>query len=112
MSIGRLLLYIVLILISTPIVVMVLFLVVASFSERLVYGLVPTRLTLENWSFLWRPIPWGLEREYIWPVLFNTLLYAGGSTFLRVLLVTLAGYAISRISFRGRTFVLAFQMMG
>ncbi len=112
MNFGKILLYIILMLISTPIVVMVVFLLVASFSERLSYGLIPTRLTLDKWSFLWGPIPWGLKREYIWPVLLNTLLYAGGSTLVRILLVTLAGYAISRISFRGRTFVLAFQMIG
>ncbi len=108
----RYLAYAAIALMSLPIVIMVAFLVVASFSTRLTMGLVPAGLTLENWSFLWAPIPWGLGREYVWPTLANTLMYAGGSTVLRVLLVTLAGYAVSRISFRGRLFVLAFQMVG
>jgi inositol-phosphate transport system permease protein len=103
--------YIVLVISSIPFFIMYSWLLINSFSEYVSFGFIPEELTLENWSFLWKPIAWGLERTYIWPVLLNTILYAGGIAILQLLVCTLAAYAISRIEFRGKTLILGLQLL-
>jgi inositol-phosphate transport system permease protein len=97
--------------ISIPFFIMYLWLVLNSFSRYVSFGFIPKEFTLENWQFLWGPIPWGLEETSIWFVLFNTLLYAGGVAVLQMLVCTLAAYALSRIEFRGKTLILGLQML-
>ncbi|MFQ6057345.1 MAG: carbohydrate ABC transporter permease [Anaerolineae bacterium] len=104
-------LYIGLTVASIPFFIMYVWLIMNSFSERVSFGLIPEELTLENWSFLWSPIPWGLERTSIWTVLLNTILYASGVAVLQVLTCTLAAYALSRMEFRGKTLILGLQML-
>ncbi len=103
--------YLVLIIGSIPFFIMYTWLITNSFSKYVSFGLIPKEFTLENWSFLWSPIPWGLERTSVWTVLLNTLLYAGGVAVLQVLVCTLAAYALSRIEFRGKTLILGLQML-
>jgi len=103
--------YIVLTLGSIPFFIMYIWLVMNSFSKYVSFGFIPKEFTLENWSFLWAPIPWGLETTTIWLVLLNTILYAGGVAVLQVLVCTLAAYALSRIEFRGKTLILGLQML-
>jgi len=103
--------YLVLITGSIPFFIMYTWLITNSFSKYVSFGLIPKEFTLENWSFLWSPIPWGLERTSIWTVLLNTILYAGGVAVLQVLVCTLAAYALSRIEFRGKTLILGLQML-
>jgi len=103
--------YLVLIIGSIPFFIMYTWLIMNSFSKYVSFGLIPKEFTLENWSFLWSPIPWGLERTSVWTVLLNTLLYAGGVAVLQVLVCTLAAYALSRIEFRGKTLILGLQML-
>jgi len=103
--------YLVLITGSIPFFIMYAWLITNSFSKYVSFGLIPKEFTLENWSFLWSPIPWGLERTSIWTVLLNTILYAGGVAVLQVLVCTLAAYALSRIEFRGKTLILGLQML-
>jgi inositol-phosphate transport system permease protein len=98
-------------LISLPLFLLYLWLVMNSFSGRVSFGLIPEGLTLQNWRFLWAPIPWGLERTTVWLVLFHTLLYAGGIAILQILVCSLAAYALSRMKFRGKTLILASQML-
>jgi len=97
--------------ISIPFFIMYLWLVVNSFSKYVSFGFIPKEITLENWRFLWAPIPWGLEETSIWVVLFNTILYAGGVAVLQLLVCTLAAYAVSRMEFRGKTLILGLQML-
>lgn len=103
--------YLVLITGSIPFFIVYAWLIMNSFSKYVSFGLIPKEFTLENWSFLWSPIPWGLERTSIWTVLLNTILYAGGVAVLQVLVCTLAAYALSRIEFRGKTLILGLQML-
>jgi len=103
--------YIVLTLGSLPFFILYAWLVLNSFSKYVSFGFIPKEFTLENWSFLWAPIPWGLEKTSIWVVLLNTLFYAGGVAVLQLLVCTLAAYAVSRIEFRGKTLILGLQMM-
>ncbi len=91
---------------TVPIVVGYIWIVVSTFSQR-TYGLVPVDrdgnfggLTLKNWSFLW-------EDPNIWQVTINTFILAVGLTVGVVLISSLAGYALSRISFPGRRSFLA-----
>ncbi len=103
--------YIVLGVSSLPFFIMYSWLLMNSFSERVSFGFIPKGLTLENWSFLWAPIEWGLERTTIWRFLLNTILYAGGIAILQLVVCTLAAYAISRMEFRGKTLVLGLQLL-
>lgn len=103
--------YLVLTLGSIPFFIMYTWLIMNSFSRYVSFGLIPKEFTLENWSFLWSAIPWGLERTSIWTVLLNTLLYAGGVAVLQVLVCTLAAYALARMEFRGKTLILGLQML-
>ncbi len=104
-------LYIVLTVASIPFFIMYAWLIMNSFSKYVSFGFIPEELTLENWSFLWAPIPWGLEETTIWVVLLNTVAYAGGVAVLQMLVCTLAAYALSRMEFRGKTFILGLQML-
>jgi inositol-phosphate transport system permease protein len=104
-------LYIVLTVASIPFFILYAWLIINSFSKYVSFGFIPEELTLENWSFLWAPIPWGLEETTIWVVLLNTISYAGGVAVLEMLVCTLAAYALSRMEFRGKTFMLGLQML-
>jgi len=104
-------LYIVLTVASIPFFIMYAWLIMNSFSKYVSFGFIPEELTLENWSFLWAPIPWGLEKTTIWVVLLNTISYAGGVAVLQMLVCTLAAYALSRMEFRGKTLILGLQML-
>ncbi len=103
--------YIVLTVGSIPFFIMYAWLIMNSFSKYVSFGFIPEELTLENWSFLWAPIPWGLEQTTIWVVLLNTISYAGGVAVLQMLVCTLAAYALSRMEFRGKTLILGLQML-
>jgi inositol-phosphate transport system permease protein len=103
--------YLILTIGSIPFFIMYTWLIMNSFSKYVSFGLIPKEFTLENWSFLWSAIPWGLERTSIWTVLLNTLLYAGGVAVLQVLVCTLAAYALARMEFRGKTLILGLQML-
>lgn len=90
---------------ALPIVVGYLWLFLNSFSDRLVYGLIPERLTLKNWSFLWKP-----PSPYypsLWRTFGNTLVLALGMVITVVGISTPAAYALSRIKFPGRVSLLA-----
>ena len=103
--------YVLLTVASIPFLIMYAWLIMNSFSKSVTFGFIPEELTLENWSFLWSPIPWGLERTSIWTVLVNTILYASGVALLQTLVCSLAAYALSRIEFRGKTLILGLQML-
>lgn len=103
--------YIFMTIISIPLFIMFLWLIVTSFSKGMNFGLIPGDFTIEKWAFLWSPIPWGLARTWIWQVLANTLLYAGGVAVLQLSVSTLAAYAISRMMFRWKGLILGSQLM-
>ncbi len=94
-------LLLVLVVLTVPIVVGYVWIIISTFSQR-TYGLTPVDasgqlggLTLRNWSFLWKD-------PHIWKVSLNSLILAVGLTAGVVLVSSLAGYALSRISFPGR----------
>lgn len=55
----------------------------------------PTVFTLDNYSEIWRRIPFGRQ-------LLNTVVFAGVVTVVSVTLNSMAGYALARFDFRGK----------
>ncbi len=93
-----------LILITLPILVGYVWLVLAALFER-VHGLVPAgSLSLKNWRFLWMGAV--EERPSIWVALKNSLVFAGSVASLKVIVASMAAYAISRLLFPGRGVLL------
>ncbi|MDN5332291.1 MAG: inositol-phosphate transport system permease protein [Tepidanaerobacteraceae bacterium] len=107
MSPSRIAIYLLLAAVSFPIVFAYLWLFSGSISDELEFGIVPKGITLENWRFLWSEITIGTKVfENIWPITLNSLLLAGSITLLEVLISLLAGYALSRMNFPGKDFIL------
>lgn len=100
--------YVLLTLMSLPIIVPYLWLLAASFSERVSYGVIPSGFTLQNWRFLWVGTNLGFvtgtagRLPNIWQVVFNSMVLALGTAAIVVTVSTLAGYFISRHDFRRR----------
>ncbi len=101
--------YFILGVVSVPILIGYLWMIISTFSER-TYGLMPVDaqgnfggLTLANWAFLKDPL--------LWKALWNTALLAGGLTAATVLISSMAGYALSRIQFRGRKELLSLTLV-
>jgi inositol-phosphate transport system permease protein len=95
--------YLVLALVSLPLIVLFGWLLYSSFFPR-VEGLVPIGgFTLDNWRFLWDPnsVP-QLAGRSIWGLTFNTFIFAISVALLVVLISSMAGYALSRLAFPGR----------
>ena len=93
-------------LLTLPVIVGYAWIVISTFSQR-THGLEPVDrdgnfggLTLENWTFLW-------EDPNIWSVTGNTLLLALLLTAGVLVISSMAGYALSRVSFPGRKVFLA-----
>lgn len=58
--------------------------------------LLPESLTWDHYVDIWRQIPFGRQ-------LLNTVIFAGGVAVISVLLDSMAGYALARFEFPGRT---------
>jgi len=110
--------YLILIAITTPIVLMYTMLFLGSVSRSL-YGLIPTEIRFDNWEFLLSgyiqaPGTLGLEAgryPNIYTVTFNTFLLAISVAALEVFITSLAGYAISRYNFKGRSAFLTLTLI-
>jgi inositol-phosphate transport system permease protein len=103
--------YILLLLIAAPFLTMYIGFFLRAFGERMVLGVIPERWGVNNFRFLWQPIAWGLEKTTMWAALGNTMLFATVSGFIVTVICMLAGYALSRIEFRGKTFFLVLQLI-
>jgi len=101
--------YLVLIIPSLTIVLGYLWLLITSFSTRTV-GLRSLGWTLRNWSFLWES-PFGRDFPSIWLVTLNTLLMSLIMTLIVVSVSSTAGYALSRMKFRGRKGFLSLTLV-
>jgi inositol-phosphate transport system permease protein len=99
--------YVLLLILSLPILVGYFWLLESSFSVR-TFGLRAEGLTLDNWKFLLEPIR---SRPVIWQVLFNTLAFAVPLALLDMTVSSMAGYALSRLRFPGRRMFLSFTII-
>ncbi|MCD6300238.1 MAG: carbohydrate ABC transporter permease, partial [Dehalococcoidales bacterium] len=93
---------------TLPIMVGYFWLFLSSISVR-TEGLIPASgLTLKNWRFLWEGLPY---YPSIYRVIGNTLLVAVSLGVADVVISSMAGYALSRLSFPGRRIVLATTLL-
>ncbi|HDI73538.1 MAG TPA: hypothetical protein ENF57_00840, partial [Candidatus Korarchaeota archaeon] len=102
-------------LITLPIVLLYALLFLQSISEEVV-GIIPTNLTLSNWEFLKGGdirVPGTTTQYYpnVYVVTLNTLALALTVALLELVFSSLAGYAISRYKFRGRSAFLALALV-
>ncbi|KAF2957758.1 sugar transporter [Thermotoga sp. Ku-13t] len=113
---GRQVLYsIVLIALSVPVLTAFFMLILSSFANQMVtnFDFSKVTFTLRNWKLLFQgriAITGGL-RENVFLYLLNTAIVALGVALVTTLVGTLSGYAISRIKFRGRKFILLTMLM-
>lgn len=99
-----------------PLFVGYLWLIIATFSQR-TYGLFPVNtqgefggLTLENWRFL-NGEPIGGPTINIFTVTLNSLAVAVSMTLVSLLFCSMAGYALSRMTFPGRRALLQMTLI-
>jgi inositol-phosphate transport system permease protein len=107
---GRAVPYLVLGAVAIPFLVMYMGFFLRAFGEGFSLGIIPEKVGLSNFRFLWQPIAWGLEKTTMWTILGNTLLFALTSGLIVTTICMLAGYALSRIEFRGKDFFLVLQL--
>ena len=108
--------YIILLAILSPLFLGYLWLVIATFSTR-TEGLLPLDgegniggFTLRNWDFLFGSDIVGLNVS-IWQITLNSLVIAISMTIIVLIVSSMAGYALSRMSFRGRKAFLSFTLV-
>ncbi len=96
--------YVALVIATLPIVVLYAWLFYSSLFPR-VEGLWPVgAFTLENWRFLWAPESVDVLRNKppIIPLTINTFIFAASTAGVVLLVSSMAGYALSRLKFKGR----------
>lgn len=89
---------------STPLVIMYVYLVVDSVTATAPGSIIPNRVTFEHWRFLWGPVAEG--HPSIWTLAFNTLVFASATAVVVGAVSLTAGYALSRLTMRHRAFFL------
>jgi inositol-phosphate transport system permease protein len=94
--------YIILIVITLPIIIFYGWLFMSSFATR-THGLKPLGLTLSNWRFIlgWKS-PWRRDYPSVWEATLNTFIFAAIVTLAEVSVSAATGYALSRLKFPGR----------
>jgi inositol-phosphate transport system permease protein len=96
--------YVVLVLFTLPIVLLYAWLTYSSFFPR-TEGLWPIGgFTLENWRFLWAPetVDALNNKPPVIPLTINTLVFSLATAAVVLLVSSMAGYALSRLTFPGR----------
>ena len=99
----------ILVIFSSPLVIMYVFQVIDSIAQPKPGSLFPSVVNLSNWRFLWELIDSG--RPSIWVVTLNTFFFASTTAFLVTSLSTTAGYALSRLNMPGRPYFLGGLIM-
>jgi len=103
--------YILMAIVSAPFLTMYIGFFLRAFGEGAVLGILPRKWGFSNFQFLWKPIAWGLGQTTMWTALGNTILFAVTSGIVVTVICMLAGYALSRVEFRGRNFYLVLQLV-
>jgi inositol-phosphate transport system permease protein len=108
--------HLLLILALLPLLAGYFWLIIATFSDR-THGLLPVDtngqlggFTLSNWRFLSGEAILG-PTVNIWSVTFNSLAIAVSMTVVSIVICSMAGYALSRMSFRGRRTFLSMTLL-
>ena len=113
---GKLTPYVILLAILSPLFLGYLWLIIATFSTR-TEGIIPLDgegnvggFTLSNWDFLFGKDIAGINVS-IWQISLNSLLIAVSMMVMVLLVASMAGYALSRMNFRGRKVFLSFTLI-
>lgn len=108
--------YILLSFILAPLMLGYIWLIIATFSYR-TEGIIPLDgnnniggWTLQNWDFLFGSDIVGLNVS-IWQITLNSLIIALSMTLIVLVISSMAGYALSRMNFRGRRAFLSFTLV-
>jgi inositol-phosphate transport system permease protein len=100
--------YVALVIVTLPIIVLYVWLFYSSFFPR-VEGLRPVgAFTVENWRFLWAPetVDQLRNKPPVLPLTINTFVLATTTAGVVLLVSSMAGYALSRLKFKGRRMFL------
>ena len=108
---AKLVPYFILFLVALPFLTMYVGFFMRAFGEKMTLEIIPERWSARNFRFLWQPIAWGLEQTTVWIAFGNTVFFAAVSGFIVTTVCMLAGYALSRVEFRGKTFFLVLQLV-
>ena len=98
----------ILLVISVPLLLLYVWLLFNSINARPLFSLFPTDPSLRSWFRLFAKLSEspGMP-DSVFPILGNTVIVAGGVMFLNLFVCGMAGYAISRIAFRGKEFLMS-----
>ena len=88
---------------SVPLVLMYIYLVIDTVTDAPPGSMVPDRVTVEHWRFLWQDIP---GKANIWLVTLNTFVFATATSAIVLAVSSTAGYALSRLNLPFRRFFL------
>jgi len=98
----------VLLLLSLPLLFLYLWLLFNSINAGPLYSLFPNEPSLRSWLQLFSKLPAASGMpESVLPILGNTVIVAGGVMVLNLFICGLAGYAISRLAFKGKEFLMS-----
>jgi multiple sugar transport system permease protein len=67
-------------------------------------------INLDNFRTLLKPTPTVQGPVSFWRYVFNSIVLAGGGTFISMVFSSMGGYALAKYRFRGRGFVLTFML--
>jgi len=105
---NKIVLGIILLMLTLPLLFLYVWLIFNSISGKPLYSLFPDQISLQSWIKLFGKLPEasGMPAS-VFPILGNTVLVAGGVMILNLLICGLAGYAISRLHFKGKEMLLS-----
>ncbi len=98
----------ILLFLSLPMFISFSLLILSSFSEEMVTNFKNFSFTLKNWAELFKghlSLTGGFT-YHVWKIFLNTLVVATGVAIIVAFVSALGGYALSRINFRGRKFLM------
>lgn len=110
LSFKRILMFAILLLLSITMIYPFLWTIASSFktTQQLFGGrplnLIPNPIRIENYKDAWRYVPFGR-------FLLNTVFISAFVTFFQMLIASMAGYAFSRLNFRGKN-VMFMMLLG
>ena len=98
----------VLLLLTVPLLLLYVWLVFNSINGKPLYTLLPDQPSLRSWVQLFSKLPEASGMpESILPVLGNTIIVAGGVMLLNTFVCGLAGYAMSKLEFKGKDLLMS-----
>lgn len=97
----------ILLLLTIPLLILYVWLLFNSINGKPLYSLFPDQPSLRSWFQLFSKLPEASGMpESILPILGNTIIVAGGVMLLNTFVCGLAGYAISKLKFKGKDLFL------